>query len=223
MQSEYNFRTEVRELDLAGNKIRIKTVVNPESLFDQLLEKGNDHPDVKAENMPYWAELWPSSVALGEFLLKNKAWVDGKKVIEIGCGLGLAGICAHKAGADVILTDYLDDALRLAGESWALNFESEASVMQLNWMSPPDDLESDVILAADVLYEKKNHPYLLDFFTKYTKPESIVLLSDPSRSASPLFFGSNFQQVFETEKLVITPEHLTDVNTINLYVCRKIK
>ncbi len=223
MQSDYSFKTEIRELDLAGHKIKIKTVVNPESLFDQLLAKGSNHPDVKAENMPYWAELWPSSIALGKFLLENVELVKGKRVLEIGCGLGLSGICAHAAGADVIISDYLEEALNLAGESWSLNFESEAPVMQLNWMNPPDNMEFDVILAADVLYEKKNHPYLLEFFLKMTMPGGIVLLADPSRSATPFFFGGNFEDVFEKQKQVISIDNKNEITEIEIYVCRKIK
>jgi predicted nicotinamide N-methyase len=221
MSNDYHFETIVKELNLGGEKVLLKTVVQPESLFDQLLAKGKDHPDVKAENMPYWAELWPSSIALGNFLLENRYIVNGKKVLEIGCGLGLAGICANLAGAEVLLTDYLDDALELASESWVLNFNSAAPVMNLDWMYPPDHAQFEVVIAADVLYEKKNHAPLFDFLLKILPINGKIIFTDPQRSATTFFFSETFLEEFEYKKTSLEYQNLETNHSIDIYICNR--
>lgn len=47
---------------------------------------------------PYWCRLWPSAVALAQLILQQPGLVKGKRVCDIGCGLGLAGIAAALAG-----------------------------------------------------------------------------------------------------------------------------
>src|SRR5512146_678227 len=61
------------------------------------------------ERLPYWAELWPSSIELARFFLREEN-IRGRTVLELGCGLGLAGIAAAAAGANVLFTDYEPDA-----------------------------------------------------------------------------------------------------------------
>ncbi|HMW75597.1 MAG TPA: hypothetical protein PKD40_08055, partial [Saprospiraceae bacterium] len=62
MSGKYQFETTVLTLTIAGVSIKLRTVLHPETLFDQMLEKGNNHDDVVNERIPYWAELWPASI-----------------------------------------------------------------------------------------------------------------------------------------------------------------
>lgn len=47
---------------------------------------------------PYWCRPWPSAIALAQLILQNPDLVRGKRVCDIGCGLGLAGIAAALSG-----------------------------------------------------------------------------------------------------------------------------
>src|SRR5262249_59255707 len=64
-----------------------------------------DHPWVRSayaadEYVPYWATLWPSARMLAKVVLREK-WEDYPqpvRVLEVGCGLGLAGIACLAGG-----------------------------------------------------------------------------------------------------------------------------
>ena len=92
--------------------IDLTVINNLDALFEALVNKGSDHPDVVDERIPYWADLWASAIGLSHYLVDNQNIVKDKNVFEIGCGLGLPAIVAGKLGAaSTTLTDYLQEAL----------------------------------------------------------------------------------------------------------------
>src|SRR5580658_1257007 len=119
-----------------------------------------NHPAVheafaKDEYMPYWADLWPASRMLAKAIL-HEPWTPGTKALEVGCGLGLPGIVALTMGVKVTFTDYDATALRFAADNARLNGQTDFTIRQLDWRSPPDDLQAAVILASDLVYELRN-------------------------------------------------------------------
>src|SRR5215213_11257643 len=115
------------------------------------------------ERMPYWAELWPSGVALARMVSARA--LRGRRVLELGCGgLALPSIAAALAGARVLATDWSGEALALAGENAKRNGATIATA-ECAWAEPDPlvrDAPWDLVLAADVLYERRNVPLLLD-------------------------------------------------------------
>ncbi len=77
---------------------------------DVLLERVTPVQFAQDERLPYWAELWTSSFALARFCLEENGF-RGKRVLELGCGVGLVGLSAASGGAHVVMTDYEHDAL----------------------------------------------------------------------------------------------------------------
>ena len=84
-------------------------VRQPEKLLDDI----SVDEFARDERLPYWAELWTSSIVMGEHILQDPSF-RGAALLELGCGVGLAGIAAARAGAQVTMTDYDDDALLFA-------------------------------------------------------------------------------------------------------------
>ncbi len=70
---------------------------------------------------PYWAFCWASGQAMARYLLDNPADVSGKRVIDFGCGSGVAGIAAVKTGAKVVACDIDPDALAATKVNAELN------------------------------------------------------------------------------------------------------
>jgi predicted nicotinamide N-methyase len=121
--------------------------------------------------LPYWAELWPSAVALARTLRSRQ--LGGKRVIELGCGLALPSIVAALQGARVLATDLQPDALDAA----RLNAEAngvELELMTLDWrvLEPiAERVPFDLVLCADVLYEDHMVDSLLAVVTaRYKRP-----------------------------------------------------
>ena len=105
----------------------------------------------------YWAFCWGSGLALARWLLQNKEVVANKRVADLGCGCGIGAIAAKMAGAaHVVACDNDPDALVNAQANARLNN------VQLAFCADVAHLDSDLdlILMADVLYDKSNYPLL---------------------------------------------------------------
>ena len=102
------------------------------------------------EFLPYWAELWPAATALAEALPD----VRGLRVVELGCGLGLPALVAAARGAEVVATDWAEDAIELLrwnAERNGLGLRAEMRDWREAW-----EERFDLAVAADVLYERRN-------------------------------------------------------------------
>jgi predicted nicotinamide N-methyase len=128
--------------------------------------------------MPYWAELWPSGLALARALPDDLA---GKAVVELGCGLGVPSLVAASRGAKVTAIDWAADAIELMRENAARNGLA-LDARRADWRS--FDGSFDLALAADVLYEERNVEPLLELLPRLA-PE--VWLAEPGRPHAGAF------------------------------------
>jgi predicted nicotinamide N-methyase len=112
---------------------------------------------------PYWSFCWASGLALARFLAGQPHWVAGKRVLDFGAGSGVAGIAALKAGAaEVVACDL--DPIALA----ACRANAELNGVMLNYSSDffGEADRFDLILVADVLYDRANLPLLDQFLSR---------------------------------------------------------
>ena len=108
----------------------------------------------------YWAFCWASGQVLADYLAHNPSLVAGKRILDFGCGSGVAGIAAAKAGAaEVVACDIDPDALAASAAN------AEVNGVHLALQDDYDHCEGDfdVILVADVLYDRANLPWLDTF------------------------------------------------------------
>ncbi len=172
------------DITVGGYTFRLERIKDCEPLLDNIDETEFDED----ERIPYWAELWPSSIALADFVLEHRGVFLSKSVIEIGCGLGLTGMAAHVAGADVLFTDYDQYALEYTKNNFFRNFNQPAQVQMLDWRKQDIDRKFDILIAADVLYEKRWLQPVLDTIGACVKPDGWVYLAEPGRSIASEFF-----------------------------------
>lgn len=130
------------------------------------------------EFLPYWAELWPSGLALA----RHVATLDvvGRRVLELGCGLGLPSLTAALRGADVLATDWAEDAIELLRQNAERN-DAPLRVARVRWSEPDTLLREapwDLVLGADLLYEERNAEQLA---TLLPRLGGEVLLAEPGR------------------------------------------
>jgi predicted nicotinamide N-methyase len=175
------------KLQLGTESFQVFVVAEVEQLLDEFLEKDENSAEVKDERIPYWADLWASALGLARHIMAQPQRLAGKRVLEIGCGLGLPGIVAARAGAQVTLTDYLPDALRLARLNCYANLPGEPDLQLLDWRQPPAELKVDILLASDVAYEKRAFEPLIKAFPSLLRPGGSLWLSEPSRAWAQAF------------------------------------
>lgn len=142
-----------------------------------------DHP---AEPFPYWAKLWPSSIALVQYLKANTIWIEHKNVLEIGAGLGLPSFMIAGYANSVQVSDYAPEAVELLEKNIQHLQLNNVQAMELDWNNVPDSINADVVLLSDVNYNPSQFNGLLQLITKLISEGTIVLLSTPQRiMASP--------------------------------------
>ncbi|GBD20704.1 hypothetical protein HRbin28_01149 [bacterium HR28] len=166
------------------------TIVQPADT-DRLLELAQDDPE---EQLPYWAELWPSGIALGDAILLNPDAVCGRFVVELGCGLGVTAVAALWAGAELLVTDYSPEALLLTHWNCLQNTGRAPATWRLNWRQPSPEflalVESTslpLVLAADVLYEERDIVPLLALVERMITPGGSLWLAEPGRRTAAMF------------------------------------
>ncbi len=116
--------------------------------------------------------------------LEGRGRLDGLSVVELGCGMGLVGVTAALLGGDVLFTDFEEDALAFAAANHALNLGRPGATRLLDWRQPPDDLSADLILAADVLYERRFlHPFV-ETLVRVVRPGGVALVAEPDRQVA---------------------------------------
>lgn len=152
--------------------------------IDALLNDVMDDPE---QNLPYWAEIWPSGIALATELLLNPELVRNKPVIELGSGVGITAAAAIMAGADLTITDYSAHSLMLAEITCLRAGVFPPPTRQINWRNKAANLLQDsgekwpLVLAADVLYEQRDIEPVLDVLDRILAPDGLVLLAEPGR------------------------------------------
>jgi predicted nicotinamide N-methyase len=133
---------------------------------------------------PYWSVLWRSGVALACEL--DGTALEGRRVVELGCGLAVPSIAAARAGAAVLATDACSEALVLAARNAHSNGVLIETAM-VDWAEPGELVRRapfDLVLAADVLYERAGVALLLSLLPRLA-PEAWI--ADPGRPAAGAF------------------------------------
>ncbi len=179
------FRTSVEDATVDAHTFSILKPANSDDLI-------REEDFVKDERLPYWADVWPSSLILAGKLLELKG--RGKTALELGCGVGLSTLAATKAGYDVLSTDYYEDALDVTRANVFRNLGKQARTRLVDWRHLPDDLgRFDLVFASDVLYEKEYAELLPVILVRVLAPNGIALIADPGRVAAPIFIEACLQ------------------------------
>jgi predicted nicotinamide N-methyase len=141
------------------------------------------------EFLPYWAELWPSALALARVVARRP--LTGRRTIELGCGLGLPAIAAAVAGARVLATDWSPESVAMTARNAERN-GVDLDARPFRWDAAPEELGPPwpLVLASDVLYEERNVVPLLALLPRLTATSGEVWLADPGRAPAAGFLES---------------------------------
>ena len=172
-----------REVVLCGRSFSLLVPAAPDDLLYHLEDHSDAATALGAD--PYWAQLWPTSLQLAEKILKTD-WPSAATAIELGCGIGLAGLAGLAKGMQVTLSDYNPLAVELAVENARRCGYSHVSGLVLDWREPP--LQTfDVILASDVIYDRELHTPLVNTIETLSHERTITWIADGGRSATEDF------------------------------------
>lgn len=185
--SKYSTReTEVVLADQVA--LRMTEVEDAYALLDRLIEQ-EEEKKRRPERFPYWAEIWPASVALARWFFAQQLERPVSGARELGCGVGLVSVALARLGWQVEATDFVEAALAFSSFNARANQVGNGHrVAYLDWRHPAGQ-PAECLVAADVVYERKNHPHLARVLRHLLLPGGRFFLGDPQRPAARYFAG----------------------------------
>ena len=156
---------------------------DPDALLDEI---GDEDFKASDERLPYFSLLWAAGESLARAVLAGPA-LAGKRVLDLGCGVGVAGLAAARRGGRVTFLDWEPRAHEFVRASAKrLGVTPEAHVVA-DWRKPGDVADFDLVLGADVLYDARNAPGVARFLAAALAPGGEAWVADPSRLHAAAF------------------------------------
>jgi len=169
------YPTHTLSIPLCRRTFRITAVRSVDNLLTE---------STSADDIPFWAVPWHAAVGLCELLCERREQIRGKRVLELGTGLGLCGLVARWLGAEVTLNDYQPDALEFALWNAQQNGITGVTTLLADWRHFPEVEPFELVIAADVLYERRLHDALRRVLTRCVRTHGRVWLADPWRNTA---------------------------------------
>jgi len=168
-----------RVVEVAGLSLRLWMPPDLEALIDVAAFEAD-------ERIPYWANVWESALVLAEEVGRLDG--GGRRLLELGCGLGLPAIVAARRGFSAVASDYEADALEGVRYNADANGAESLATLLLDWRRLPADLGTfDRVVAADVLYERHHAEALAAVIARTLAPGGVALVADPGRARAVAF------------------------------------
>src|SRR5688572_10459311 len=155
--------------------------------IDALLDRVGVEEFERDGHLPYWGDVWPVSVHIARACLRGPS-LAGQRALDLGCGVGTAGVGAGKNGAVVTFGDRDEHALRFAAFNARQNGVASWSTTRMDWSTGALPGPFDLILCADVVYERRNYGPVLRQIEDSLAPGGTAIVGDPFREQSDAFF-----------------------------------
>jgi predicted nicotinamide N-methyase len=203
-----------RIVHVGQRRVDLVVAEDVESLIDRDALLRHDSP----VEPPYWAHLWSGAVELARYVDSDVPCAR-RRVLDLGCGLGLVGIVASLHGGDVTFLDRDPDALEYAARAAARNGCRGVRFQQADFTC--DDLGStfDLVLGAEVLYDPASWTGLATFIARHLAPAGSAIIADAHRTPTEGFYmalGAS-RSTWSVERVVVREDGLpVDVDIVTV-------
>jgi predicted nicotinamide N-methyase len=176
-------------LTLCGREWTLLRPADLESLWTDIANKAaTPETFTTDERLPYWVELWPSSLALAVWLDNNRERIAGNICLDLGCGLGFTALVGSRAGGKVVGMDYEPEALAYARKNASLSAVPSPLWAVMDWRRPAVAPKSCArIWGGDVMYENRFVAPVFDFLAYALAEDGVAWMAEPGRGAYDLF------------------------------------
>jgi len=140
----------------------------------------------KTVSFPFWAKIWASSRAMTLFLEAEPTWIQSKRVLELGAGIGLPTFKLAQHALEMTISDHDAEAVELLEKNIEYFGLKHAKARCLDWNNFPEDITADTLLLSDINYDPSQFKPLLNLILKFIDSGSTVIIATPERiTASP--------------------------------------
>ena len=204
------YQVQLTQID-AEKAIYIPAYEAVKTIYAALLELDPATP------FPYWAKVWPSSIALHNMLKKHPSLIKDKTVLELGAGIGLPALMMAGITKSIQISDYDLEAVALLKKNIEHLQLQNAEALQLDWNNVPENLNPEVVILSDVNYDPTQFETLTKLIEKFIHQGSAIILSTPQRiMASPFVLELASYIVAEYLELVDENEVTKEISILVL-------
>ena len=158
--------------------IKLRSLLDRQQFHDPLGEA--ESAGVSPAQWPLFGLVWPSGRVLAQAMLAIE--LNGRRILELGCGLGLASLVLHRRGADITASDCHPLAATFLLENLRLNRLPAMKYEVGNWSRPNPRLGLfDLIIGSDLLYDREQPQALSGFVSLHSASTVEVVIADPDR------------------------------------------
>lgn len=177
-EPQSKLRLRYQTVELSGGDIHLRTLRDNQQFSDDDGEA--EALGISSAIWPLFGIVWESGKVLAELMASEE--IEGLRILEVGCGIGLASLVLQQRGADITATDYHPEAGKFLDENARINGLSPIDFQRTGWADVDDNLgKFDLIVGSDLLYEPDCVALLSEFIHRHSKDTSRVILLDPSR------------------------------------------
>lgn len=172
------YTTRILTIPVGGHDYRIRALSDLQQFADPTgrAQRAGIHSSLWS----LFGQIWPSGQVLADTM--DRFDITGKRVLELGCGLGLASLVLAHRGADVVASDHHPLAESFLAYNAGLNDLPALHYRDLPWELPDTTLgRFDLIIGSDVLYERGHAHQIATMMERHAQPSAELLLTDPGR------------------------------------------
>lgn len=173
------YQVSTTDHDVGVHHVRVRGLLDRQQFSDE--DGAAEALGISSAQWSLFGVVWPSALALAVEMTTFP--VDGLRILEVGCGLGLASLVLQQRGADVTASDHHPLAAEFLAFNTHLNGLPPIPFRRAPWEGPNPDLgRFDLVIGSDVLYERGHPSLLAAFVAAHSNSASGVVLTDPGRA-----------------------------------------
>ncbi len=180
-----NIRFKYQTIEFGENDIHLRTLRDRQQFSDD--EKVAEKLGISSATWSLFGVIWPSSEVLANFIYDYD--FKNKRILEVGCGIGLSSLILNHLNADITATDYHPEAENFLDINTQLNKDSEIPFVRTSWSD--EFIENlgkfDIIIGSDLLYERDHSELLSQFINAHANSNCKVILVNPNRGHQAKF------------------------------------
>ena len=192
---EKDYQTEIVPITVSGRTLQCLRVADLDEIIFRRLETSDDH----MFDLPFWGKIWEASIVLAAYLTAQPVR-PGRKILEIGTGLGVSGLFAAAHGHEVTLSDHTVAILRFIRANVLLNNLENVPIINVDWREPAGEEHYDWIVGAEVIYHRPTYDDLVRFLLQMLKPHGTIFLAKSTSLPADTFFAK-LTQHFKFKRL----------------------
>jgi predicted nicotinamide N-methyase len=179
-----SLRFRYQTLEFGDTDIHVKTLRDRQQFSDA--DGIAENLGISSASWPLFGIIWESSEVLAH--LMHDFEIENKRILEVGCGIGLSSLVLNNRFADITATDHHPEVEAFLKENTLLNQGNVIPFTRTGWADEASDLGLfDLIIGSDLLYERDYFELLSAFIDQHANKNCEVIIVDPGRGQHAKF------------------------------------